>query len=289
MRMRYLWSIPAAVVAWFVGGFSAVYLKGLPGGTTMFVPPRLDLLLLGGFAGGVLAGLLVARVRATVPLVLIVAAGAWWLTGNPWQERELLISLLVASAAGGLIGALGTRSSVIAAFALALPLAWYALRPAGQLTDFRWLWQLNGLLVGIGLALILYVACWLRGWRSAYFWAPLTAWYLASFGVVAAIQAIDRAPSGQAFNPTVDAAMDAFFNSFGPILREYGAWLVVAVLLAIPMVALKLRALPPVPPPPDPYADRTNDAVLGDDLDWIDRDEPKRRLFSRRNTPESAV
>ncbi|MFC9692954.1 hypothetical protein ACFTSF_30675 [Kribbella sp. NPDC056951] len=287
--MRYLWSIPAAAVAWFVGGFSAVYLKGLPSGTTMFVPPRLDLLLLGGFAGGVLAGLLVARVRATVPLVLIVAAGAWWLTGNPWQERELLISLLVASAVGGVLGALGTRSSVVAAFALALPLAWYARRPAGQLTDFRWLWQLNGLLVGVGLALLLYVACWLRGWRSAYFWVPLIAWYLASFGLVAAVQAVERAPSGQGFNPTVDAAMDAFFNSLGPILREYGAWLVVAVLLAIPMVALKLRALPPVPPPPDPYADRTNDAVLGDDLDWIDRDEPRRRLFSRRNTPESAV
>ncbi|WP_405058298.1 hypothetical protein OG474_36945 [Kribbella sp. NBC_01505] len=287
--MRYLWSIPAAVVAWFVGGFSAAYLKGLPGGTTMFVPPRLDLLLLGGFAGGVLAGLLIARVRATVPLVVIVAAGAWWLTGNPWDERGLLISLLVASAVGGIFGAVGTRSSVVAAFALALPLAWYALRPAAQLTDFRWLWQLSGLLVGVGLALALYVACWLRGWRSAYYWIPLTAWYLASFGVVAAVQSIDRAPGGQSFNATVDGAMDAFFNSFEPLLREYGAWLVVAVLLAIPMVALKLRALPPVPPPPDPYAERTNDAVLGDDLDWIDREEPRRRLLSRRNTPESAL
>ncbi|TDD55283.1 hypothetical protein E1263_26285 [Kribbella antibiotica] len=285
--MRYLWSIPAAVVAWFVGGFSAAYLKGLPGGTTLFVSPRLDLLLLGGFAGGVLAGLLVARVRITVPLVLIVAAGAWWLTGNPWDDRALLISLLVASAIGGFLGALGTRSSVIAAFALALPLAWYALRPAGQLADFRWLWQLNGLLVGVGLALVLYVACWLRGWRSAYFWVPLTAWYLASFGIVAAVQSIDRAPAGQDFNGTVDAAMDAFFNSFEPILREYAPWLVVAVLLAIPMVALKLRALPPVPPPPDPYAERTNDAVLGDDLDWIDRDEPPRRLLSRRTTSEA--
>ena len=48
--MRYLWSIPAGVVAWFVGGFSATYLKGLPAGTTDFVPPRIDLLVLGGFA-----------------------------------------------------------------------------------------------------------------------------------------------------------------------------------------------------------------------------------------------
>ncbi|MFI5736517.1 hypothetical protein ACIA49_40750 [Kribbella sp. NPDC051587] len=287
--MRYLWSIPAAVVAWFVGGFSAAYLKGLPGGATLFVPPRLDLLLLGGFAGGVLAGLLVARVRAVVPVVLIVAAGTWWLSGNPWNERGLLISLLVASAVGAVFGAQGTRSSVVAAFALALPIAWYALRPAGQLADFSWLWQLNGLLVGAGLALLLYGACWLRGWRSAYFWVPLTAWYLASFGVVAAIQAVDRAPATQTLNATVDAAMKAFFTSFEPLLREYGAWLVVAVLLAVPMVALKLRALPPVPPPPDPYADRTNDAVLGDDLDWIDREEPRRRLLSRRNTPESAL
>lgn len=84
--------------------------------------------------------------------------------------------------------------------------------------------------------------------------------------------------------------MDAFFNSFEPLLREYGAWLVVAVLLAIPMVALKLRALPPAAPPPDPYAHRTNDAVLGDDLDWIDREEPRRRLLPRRdNTPENAL
>jgi len=47
-------------------------------------------------------------------------------------------------------------------------------------------------------------------------------------------------------------------------------------------VALKLRALPPAPPPPDPYADRSNDAVLSDDLDWIDEIEPRRRLLARR-------
>ena len=86
--MRYLWSIPSAVLAWFVAGFSATYLKGLPGGATMFVPPRIDLLVLGGFAGGVLAGLLIARVRVAVPVVLIVAAGMWWQTGNSWSDRR---------------------------------------------------------------------------------------------------------------------------------------------------------------------------------------------------------
>lgn len=157
--MRYLWSIPAAAVAWFVGGFAAAYLKGLPGGTTLFVPPRLDLLVLGGLTGGVLAGLLVARARVAVPLVLIVATGMWWLSGNPWSDKAALITLLVASALGALFGALGARSSVVAAFALAVPMAWYALRPAGELADWRWLWQLNGLLVGAGLALLLYTAC----------------------------------------------------------------------------------------------------------------------------------
>jgi hypothetical protein len=80
-----------------------------------------------------------------------------------------------------------------------------------------------------------------------------------------------------------DAATEAFFQSFEPLLREYWPWLILAVLLAIPMVALKLRALPPPPPPPDVYADKSNDAVLSDDLDWIDRDEPRRRLLPRRD------
>ncbi|MFG1623607.1 hypothetical protein [Kribbella sp. NPDC049227] len=285
--MRYLWSIPAAVAAWFVAGFSATYLKGLPEGTTMFVPPRVDLLVLGGFAGGVVAGLLVTRVRITVPLVVAVGAGLWWLTGNDWSDRSQLTTLLVASAVGGLFGALGARSSVVAAFALALPIAWYAVRPANQLDEWRWLWQLNGLLVAVGLALVLYVACWRRGWRSAYFWVPLAGFYLACFGIVNAIRVVDRAPAAHSANDTADAATDAFFQSFEPVLREYGVWLVLAVLLAIPMVVLKLRALPPPPPPPDPYADRSNDAVLSDDLDWIDRDEPRRRLLARRREPAS--
>ena len=92
------------------------------------------------------------RLRIAVPLVLVVAAGTWWLSGNSFDSRELLICLLAASAVGALFGALGTRSSVVAAFALALPVAWYALRPADKLADWRWIWQLNGLLVGVGLA-----------------------------------------------------------------------------------------------------------------------------------------
>ena len=177
----------------------------------------------------------------------------WWLTGNSWSDRSLVITLLVASAVGAFFGALGSRSSVVAAFALALPVAWYALRPAEQLTEWRWLWQLNGLLVAAGLALLLYVACWRRGWRSASFWLPLTALYLASFGVVDAVQVISNS-GGKPMDAVGDAATEAFFQSFEPLLREYWPWLVVAVLLAIPMVALKLRALPPPPPPPDAYA-----------------------------------
>lgn len=280
--MRYLWSIPSAVVAWFVGGFAATYLKGLPDGTTFFVPPRIDLLVLGGFTGGVLAGLLIARVRIAVPVVLVVAAGMWWLTGNSWSDHSLVTTLLVASAVGALFGALGTRSSVVAAFALALPVAWYALRPAEQLTDWRWLWQLNGLLVAVGLALLLYVACWRRGWRSVGSWIPLAAAYLTSFAIVDAVQLVSSS-TGKPMDAVGDAATDAFFQAYQPLLSEYWPWLVAAVLLAIPMVTLKLRALPPPPPPPDPYSDKSNDAVLSDDLDWIDRDEPRRRLLARRD------
>ncbi|WP_432892948.1 hypothetical protein ACQPYH_18740 [Kribbella sp. CA-245084] len=279
--MRYLWSIPAAVVAWFVGGFSATYLKGLPDGTTYFVPPRIDLVLLGGFAGGVLAGLLIGRVRAAVPVVLVVAAGMWWLTGNSFSDRDMLITLLAASAVGAFFGAIGTRSSVVAAFALALPIAWYAQRPAEQLADWRWIWQLNGLLVGAGLALLLYFACWKRGWRSVGSWIPLAGFYLVCNGFVEAVQVVARS-NGKPMDAVGDASTEAFFQSFQPLLREYWPWMVVAVLLAIPMVALKLRALPPPPPPPDPYADRSNDAVLSDDLDWIDEQEAPRRLLPRR-------
>ncbi|MET9272355.1 hypothetical protein [Kribbella sp. NPDC003557] len=279
--MRYLWSIPAAVVAWFVGGFSATYLKGLPEGTTSFVPPRIDLVVLGGFAGGVLAGLLIGRIRITVPVVLVVAAGLWWLTGNSSGDRDLLITLLVASALGGFFGAVGARSSVVAAFALALPVAWSALRPAEQLTEWQWQWQLNGLLVGAGLAVLLYIACWKRGWRSVGSWIPLTGFYLVCFGIVASVRLISRS-TGKPMDAVGDASTETFFQSFEPLLREYWPWLGVGVLLAIPMVALKLRALPPPPPPPDPYADRSNDAILSDDLDWIDQEEPRRRLLARR-------
>jgi hypothetical protein len=279
--MRYLWSIPAAVIAWFVAGFAATYLKELPEGSTTFVSPRVDLLVLGGFAGGVLAGLIVGRLRFAVPLVLIVAGGAWWLSGNPLSDKALLATLLAASVIGAIFGALGSRSSVVAAFALAIPVAWYALRPASQLADWRWLWQLNGLLVAIGLALVLYVACWRRGWTSAYYWLPLAAVYVAAFAFVDGVKAVTAA-IGRSTDEVANAGTDAFFQTFEPFLREYWPWLVLAVLLAIPMVALKLRALPPPPPPPTPYDDRTNDAVLSDDLDWVDRVEPRRRLLPRR-------
>lgn len=292
--MRYLWAVPAAVVGWFAAGFAANYLTGLPEASTLFVPAvtgRVDLLVLGGFAGGVAAGFLLGRLRYAVPLVLVVAAGTWWLSGHTLSARELLITLLAASAVGAFFGALGTRSSVAAAFALTLPLAWYAARPAGRLDDdFRWLWQLNGLLVAIGLAIVLYVACWRRGWRSAYFWPVLIAAYLVSFAVVDGIRAV-AAAAGRSSDEVADAGTDGFFQAFQPLVSNYWPWLVVAVLLAIPMTALKLRALPPAPPPLDPYADRTNDAVLSDDLDWIDQREPQRRLLARYNraAPDEAT
>lgn len=278
--MRYLWSVPAAVIAWFVVGFSPTYLRGLPD-TSNLISPRLDLLILGGFAGGVFAGLIVGRLRIAAPLVAAVAFGAWWLGGNNLSDRNLLATLLVASVVGAIFGAIGARSSVVAAFALAVPVAWYALRPAVDLGDWRWLWQLNGLLVAIGLALVLYVACWRRGWSSAYYWPPLAAVYVAGYGVVEGVQAVAGA-QGRSTDEVADAGTSAFFDTFEPLLREYWPWLVLAVLLAIPMVALKLRALPPPPPARTPYDDRTNDAVLSDDLDWIDREEPKRRLLPAR-------
>ncbi|MFI5707744.1 hypothetical protein [Kribbella sp. NPDC051620] len=279
--MRYLWSIPAAVVAWFVAGFAPTYLKGLPAGSTTFVGTRVDLLVLGGFTGGVLAGLIVGRVRFAMPLVLVVAGGAWWLSGYGLSDKGLLALLLVASVVGAFLGALGIRSTVLAAFALSVPVAWYALRPAGELQDWRWLWQLNGLLVAIGLTIVLYVACWRRGWRSAYYWLPLGAFYLASFAIVEGLQAVTAA-KGKSTDEIANAGTDAFFDAFEPVLREYWPWLTLAVLLAIPMVALKVRALPPPPPPPVVDDGRTNDAVLSDDLDWIDREEPKRRLLPAR-------
>ncbi|HEY0690485.1 MAG TPA: hypothetical protein VGD71_15770 [Kribbella sp.] len=287
--VRALWSVPAAVIAWFVVGFAPSYLGGLPDGATAFVPSetsRANILVLGGFAGGVAAGLLVQRLRIAVPLAPVVAIGAWWLSGQPIaaaQASGLLISLLVASTVGGMAGALSKRSSVMAAFALALPVAWYMGRPSAELTAWRWAWQLNGLLVAVGLAVLLYVACWRRGWPSTYYWAPVAAAYLVSF---AAVSGVDRVASmlgsGHLTNDVANAGTDAFFSAYEPLLRNYWPWLVAAVLLAIPMVALKVRALPPPPSPRNPYDDRSNDAQLSDDLDWIDREEPKRRLLPRR-------
>jgi hypothetical protein len=287
--VRVLWSVPAAVIAWFVVGFAPSYLGGLPDGATVFVPSetsRVNILVLGGFAGGVAAGLLVRRLRIAVPLVPVIAVVAWWLSGQPiaaGQTRGLLISLLVASTVGSMAGALGKRSSVMAALALTLPVAWYASKASVELTEWRWAWQLNGLLVAVGLAVLLYVACWRRGWPSAYCWAPVAAAYLVSFAAVSGVdRVVSMLGSGHSTNEVANGGTDAFFSTFEPLLRNYWPWLVAAVLLAIPMVALKIRALPPPPPPRNPYDDRSNDARLSDDLDWIDRQEPERRLLARR-------
>ncbi|HEU4946453.1 MAG TPA: hypothetical protein VFT31_04815 [Kribbella sp.] len=289
VMMRALWSVPSAVIAWFVVGFAPSYLGGLPAGATAFVPSDLsrgDILVLGGFAGGVAAGLLVRWLRIAVPLVSVLAGTAWWLSGQSIEagdSRDLLISLLAASVLGATAGAVGTHGSVFAALALALPVAWYVARPAAELAGWRWSWQVNGLLVATGLAVLLYLACWRRGWPSAYYWVLVAAAYLASFGVVTAADRVARdLGSGRSPSLAADDGTDAFFSTFEPFLRAYWPWLVAAVLLAIPMVALKIRALPPPPPPPDRHDDRGNDAHLSDDLDWIDRLEPKRRLLPRR-------
>jgi hypothetical protein len=287
--MRALWSMPSAVVAWFVVGFAPSYLGGLPDQATALVPSepsQVDVLALGGFAGGVAAGLFVRLASIGVPLVLVAASGAWWLSGQSVataQSRGLLITLLMASSLGAVAGALGRRSSVLAAFGLALPVAWYVATPAAEAAGWRWSWQLNGLLVAIGLAGLLYLACWRRGWRSASYWVLVVAAYLASFGVIDAAQRVAADfGAGRAANIAADNGTDAFFSTFEPMLRAYWPWLVAAVLLAIPMVALKVRALPPLPAPLDPYADRSNDAQLSDDLDRIESPEQQRRLLPRR-------
>lgn len=298
---RALWAVPCAVLAWLIAGFGAWYAGGRPGSTaggrlTEVVPlaaGAVDVLVVGAVVGGVAAGLVLRRLRLAVPVTLAIGTGAWFLTRNalgpPFDDtRAALITLLVGAGAGAVLGALGRRRSELGAVAIALPVAWYVLLPgrllAGEVTAAR-VEDLNGLLVTVGCAVLLYVACWRIGWRSMAIWPVVGAAYLLSFAAIdgAAAVAASRRTTGQgpAADRAAEAGMDAFFGAFGNYLEWYWPWLAIAVFLAVMMVALKIRALPPKPPDVR-IDDRPNDAILPDDLDWIDQQEPRRRLIPRR-------
>jgi hypothetical protein len=292
--LRALWAVPAAVVAWVLAGFGAWYAGGRPGsagGVTEVVPlasTAVDVLAVGGVVAGIAAGLVLRRLRAAVPLTLAIGAGAWFLSSDAVVANDGLITLLVGTGVGAVLGAVGRRRSEAAAVVIALPVAWYALLP-GRLTGERaWTDELNGLLVAIGCALVLYVACWRVGWRAMTVWPVAAASYLVSFAAVegaAAVAASRRhtagRPATERADRAADAGMDAFFGAFGNYLDRYWPWLAIAVFLAVMMVALKIRALPPKPP--ELFVDdRPNDAILPDDLDWIDQTEPRRRIIPRR-------
>lgn len=299
---RALWAVPAAVVAWFLAGFGGWFAGGRPGARTArlaevvpFAPTAVDVLAVGAVVGGIVAGLLLRRLRLAVPVTLAIGTGAWFVTRNALEPagyssndtRAVLITLLVGTGAGAILGALGRRRSEVGAVAIALPVAWYALLP-GRLLDSgeTWIGDLNGLLVAIGCAMLLYVACWRIGWRSIAVWPVVGASYLLSFAAVegaGAVAASRRSTTGLAeqADRAAKAGMDAFFGAFGNYLERYWPWLAIAVFLAVMMVALKIRALPPKPPEVA-VDDRSNDAILPDDLDWVDQTEPRRRLIPRR-------
>lgn len=286
--VRAWWSVPSAVPAWFVVGFAPSYLAALPGGATALLPAstsQVDLLVVGGFLGSVAAALIVRRLRIALPLVLAIATATWWFgAGRAETHRPtgLFIALLVASILGAVAGALARHGSVLTAMALSLPFAWYARKPTAGLADWRWNWQLSGLSIAVGLAVLLYVSCWRKGWRAVAYWPMVAATYLICFAVLAAGGRVAGGfGQGGGAAEIADGGTQAFFAAFEPLLRTYWPWLVAAVLLAVPMTALKIRALPPPARPVDPYAERSNDARLSDDLDWIDREEPPRRLLPR--------
>lgn len=288
---RARWSVPSALIAWLVVGFVPWYLARGPGGATAvltdLVPSatdRVDLLVIGGLIGGVAAGLLVRQFWIALPVVSVAAVGAWWASTGSVGSDGLLVALLVASGLGAAAGVLGTYGSVLAALALTLPLATYASRTADQLTTWRWHWQLSGLLVAVGLAVLLYVSSWRRGWRAVVHWPFIAATYLVCFAVLAAGDLVAAGfARGRTPDEIADLGTEAFFSAFRPFVTSYWPWLVAAVLLAVPMAALKIRALPPAPPPRDGDDERGNDARLSDDLDWIDRqDEVRTRRLPRR-------
>ncbi len=109
---------------------------GLPFASPRQLAERLPLLALAGFVGGLLLTFLAAnRVsRLTLGAALLLAAGAWWLTGAPMTAADLRSALvpLLALGAAAAVASLELRSPLrcAVAFALALTALWIA-RPAG--------------------------------------------------------------------------------------------------------------------------------------------------------------
>lgn len=291
---RALWSVPCATVAWYLFGFGPWFF----GQDAMarwsdrsFMPltsAGADVIVTGAVVGGVVAGLIVRRLRLAVPLTVALGTGLWFLAeshaGVVAADNDLLVTLLVGTGLASVLGALGSRRSVVGAVAICLPVAYYALLPGTQITSETWAGDLNGVLVAIGFAFVLYIACWRSGWPGLPSWPVVTAAYLVSFALFAAAGAVaDRFTSGaQTTDMVSTTATDAFVHAFRPFLATYWPWLAVATFLAVMMVALKIRAIPPVKPE-IAYDDRPNDAFLPDELDWIDRPEPRRRLVPRRD------
>jgi hypothetical protein len=295
---RAVWSVPCATVAWYLLGFGPWFFGTqdamAPWSQRELLPlagSGIDVVATGAAIGGVVAGLLTGRIRIAVPLTVALGTGLWFLARSQpvdraayAEQRGVLVTLLVCTGLGAILGALGARRSVVAAVALTLPVASYALLPGSHLTGRTWVVDLDGLLVAIGFALLLYVACWRSGWPGMPSWPVVTAAYLASFAAITSASAVaDRFEAGaQNTDSVAGTATDAFVQAFRPFLSTYWPWLVAATFLAIMIVALKIRAIPPVKPQ-IPYDDRPNDAFLPDELDWVDRPEPRRRLIPRRD------
>ncbi len=298
---RALWSVPVAAMLWYVAGFGPWFF-GSQDAMASWSERRLlpldgsgaDVVLVGGAVGGVVAGLVVRRLRLAVPLTVALGIGLWMLarkvqiyrTGAPsyHEQRVMLFALLVATGLAAIVGALGSRRSVAAAVAAALPVASYALLPGTHTAGQPWLTELNGVMIAIGFALLLYIACWRSGWPAVTSWPLVAASYLVAFALIATAADVARAFSDghRGRDVIANVATDAFVRAFRPFAETYWPWLAVAVFLGVMIVALKIRAVPPAEPVV-PYDPRPNDAFIPDDLDWIDRPEPRRRLIPRRN------
>lgn len=280
---RALWAVPVGVVVWYALGFGPWFLRSrelLPA-----APSGLDVVVVGGLVGGVLAGMVVRRLQVAVPAVLLAAGGAGWLAEQP---RWLLVTLLVATGVGTFAGAIGSYRSVLAAIGLALPVASYVVLPGSDWAGDRTA-VFDGLLVSIGFAMLLYIACWHNGWRALTWWPMVAGAYLSSFALMAAAEQVAATYRPDDPDAVARAAMDGFSQAFRPFLEVYWPWLAVAVFLAVMIVALKIRVLPPVAPVPRPVPldDRGNDAYLPDDLGWFDYQEPRRLVdrLPRRREP----
>src|SRR6266511_4150208 len=125
---RALWAVPCAAVLWYVGG-----------------------------VGGVVAGLVVRRLRLAVPLTVALGTGLWLLARRVQsplpsydEQRQVLIALLVATGLAAVLGAVGSRRSVAAAVAAGIPVAYYALLPGRRLDAWFSVTELNGFMIAIG-------------------------------------------------------------------------------------------------------------------------------------------